>query len=49
MILDNVTGVKATRSLVVTVLVLIGMHLTTNQCCITSQKSKTLIYTLAGA
>jgi len=30
MILDNVTRVKATRGLVVTVLVLIGMHLTTN-------------------
>lgn len=30
MILDNVTQVKATRGLVVTVLVLIGMHLTTN-------------------
>jgi hypothetical protein len=30
MILDNVTGVKATRRLVVTVLVFIGRHLTTN-------------------
>jgi len=49
MILDNVTGVKTTRSLVVTVLVLIGRHLTTSQCCVTSQKSKNLIYTLAGA
>jgi len=50
MILDSVTGVKTTRSLLlVTVLVFIGMHLTTSQCCITSQKSKNLIYTLAGA